>query len=590
MGEVQNISGPLRILLAKRDGSGVRVGLAAPGGRLLRLHDQVDRLDQLVEVPREGLVLGLHRDRQPGELTHHRRGRIPRAGAGRSLRVHGELGTELPQHVLAQVKPKPLAQRLFELSEALAALRIGLLDEVDDLVVQLARVERQHHERGQPGGQGRQGLDRESRMVEQGEDAPPGLRCHQPDDGEHRVVLDAPLDVDPLQAVEPELGGLRRKRRQRGDVEEPDGDRLEAVRPLQQRGPYRMIGDVRRLAVERLDDQVGLAREDQVALLDPPSGLVVVGVERAAGFLDGFPLLPTRPDHLHEPHDRGPIAAARDDDELDRLGVVAPVGGGESLPRDELEQPDQLGRLDGLVGRGRLLHRLDDLGGEVLHQRAELGVVEQLVRRRVLPGRLVGVESVEFEVEEEVVVLRHVAGEGCLGGSRLRLGGRLLAPGGPRRLGGQGRDQGQGQSAGPATPGGDAGGKRRAFAPWLLSLKWLRVGSGRAHPHARHPRAAVGRPMADGLRYPSEMSDSTSNRPSLARRRRYPPPRAIEREKDPIPEWPILHGGRPDPPFAESKGRRSGTDVPVLGNDRGRSHRSGCERPPDGDEPLGDAA
>ena len=68
-GEVEHIRGLLRLLLAERDGPGVGVGLAAAGGGLLRLDDQVDRLDELVEVRRQRLVAGLGRDRQPGELA-----------------------------------------------------------------------------------------------------------------------------------------------------------------------------------------------------------------------------------------------------------------------------------------------------------------------------------------------------------------------------------------------------------------------------------------------------------------------------------------------------------------------------------------
>ena len=159
---------------------------------------------------------------------------------------------------------------------------------------------------------------------------------------------------------------------------------------------------------------------------------------------------PARRRGLEQADDLGPVGAARHDDEPAHLRIRAPEADGEPLLRGELEQADQLGRLDLLVGRGRLLDRLDPLAGEVFDQCAELGVVQELVSRRVLPGGLVRVEPVEFQVEEEVVLLRHVPGQGA---RPAPAAGAVPGPGPSPAGRGDGQDNDQRQAAGPDEPG-----------------------------------------------------------------------------------------------------------------------------------------
>ena len=54
-----------------------------------------------------------------------------------ALRIDGDPGPELRQHVLPQVEPESLAEDLLELGEALAATGIRLLGQFDDLGVEL---------------------------------------------------------------------------------------------------------------------------------------------------------------------------------------------------------------------------------------------------------------------------------------------------------------------------------------------------------------------------------------------------------------------------------------------------------------------
>ena len=118
-----------------------------------------------------------------------------------------------------------------------------------------------------------------------------------------------------------------------------------------------------------------------------------------------------RRDGLEQADELRPAGAPGDDDEPSLHRIRPPEPDGEPLPRGQLDQADQLGRLESLFGQGRLLHRLDRLAGEVLDQGAELGVVQEPERRRLLPDGPVCVEAVVFEVEEELVVPRHVTGQ-----------------------------------------------------------------------------------------------------------------------------------------------------------------------------------
>ena len=187
-----------------------------------------------------------------------------------------------------------------------------------------------------------------------------------------------------------------RQLRQAGEIDEADRDRLESGLVLRERGAQRVVDRAGRLAVEGGDDRVGLAGEDEVVLLEPPRGFAHP-VDRASGLLGHI----AEPDLLgHEvdqPSDLVPAAAAHDQDHLELVGVLAPDPHRESLAHDLLECTDQVGRLN------RCLRCRDRLAGEVLDQCAQPGLIEHLVGRRVLPGRLVRVEPVELQVAGQSV-------------------------------------------------------------------------------------------------------------------------------------------------------------------------------------------
>ena len=74
----------------------------------------------------------------------------------------------------------------------------------------------------------------------------------------------------------------------------------------------------------------------------------------------------------------------------------------KSLPGDMLQQVNNRGAFQSLVRRDRLLGQLNPLRRHVFQERAQLGVVQELVSSRFLPGARVNVQPVEFQVRDQV--------------------------------------------------------------------------------------------------------------------------------------------------------------------------------------------
>ena len=113
-----------------------------------------------------------------------------------------------------------------------------------------------------------------------------------------------------------------------------------------------------------------------------------------------------------------------------------PCPDGKTLPHSELDQLDHRGRIDVFLRRDRLLGQLDSLAGEVLEDRAQLGLVQDLVSGRSRQAAEMRVEPLKLEVQAEVLAW-HVTCQECC--RRARGPGRrfhLLAPGGPANVAG----------------------------------------------------------------------------------------------------------------------------------------------------------
>ena len=187
----------------------------------------------------------------------------------------------------------------------------------------------------------------------------------------------------------------------------------------------RMIDGVGLLAVDHRDDELGPVGENQNLLLDPPPVLRIDGVigtadlldRRAIGSLPGSSSTFSGRRVLDHMANRGPVAPSDDKDDAGTARIqsigLAPDTHGSPVLRNVLDHVENVGRRDRTVSSGRLSHEFETLAREVFQNGAQLGVVEQFVSGRILPEIGMGIQSVEFQVRDQILS-RYVPGQGGL--------------------------------------------------------------------------------------------------------------------------------------------------------------------------------
>ncbi len=272
----------------------------------------------------------------------------------------------------------------------------------------------------------RQLLDGERGAVQECENALAGARRRGAEDGHDGVVLDAHLQLDPLQSAQAHGHRRGRQRGQERHVEEAGRKWFEAVVGLAQGRAGRVAGGVLGLAVDRREHGVEdvLGGQDQVIAFGPDDRRIGRGHEELqrplAPRLDlGIQGVELR-EQLRQRRRRGPGHRAANGDHRAELLLA-----GQSLhAHDEALGEPVLGDFQDFLRRGQEARRnalrghLHALREEAFEHRAHLRLGQDLVRGRLLPRDGVGVQAVEFEQGGQALV-------GDVAGQRLRGGGRL---------------------------------------------------------------------------------------------------------------------------------------------------------------------
>ena len=200
------------------------------------------------------------------------------------------------------------------------------------------------------------GIDIERGLIEQGEHAPPRCRRHETEHGHDRVVLEAPSQLDSLQAVETKRDRLRRQRGQAAQVEKPDCNRPETVLILEESLSHRMRGGCSCFPSSVASTDSGFWAITRSVPSDHQPGPCIERMKAATGFLDWLNIVEPvlgricLGECLPPLLDLGPVSVADHDDSHGILDVLTPCGEQEPMPRDIFYSLDDLAAFTRLSG------------------------------------------------------------------------------------------------------------------------------------------------------------------------------------------------------------------------------------------------